>query len=158
MFYSDRSSLRVIHVNILAFQVYYFNIFMHFLYFVYLFRKFLCIITTFISLVFNHALALCEVLYLLPLELQLYNDSLQGCKKSPDTNMISGDGVYYDLPLRCRVDEHLKVLGFSCAIIDLGREDINRLHIQLAVLGNTVAVIAKLIIRYSGSAGSSCCV
>lgn len=69
---------------------------MHFLYFIYLFRVFLCIITTFISLVFNHALALCEVLYLLPFALQLYNDCLQGCKKSPDTNMISGDGVYYD--------------------------------------------------------------
>ena len=69
---------------------------MHFLYFVYLFRKFLCIITTFISLVFNHALALCEVLYLLPFALQLYNDSLQGHKKSPDIYMISGDGVYYD--------------------------------------------------------------
>ena len=125
---------------------------MHFLYFVYLFRVFLCIITTFIILVFNHALALCEVLFLLHFELQLYNDCLQGCKKSPDIHMISGDGVYYDLPLRCRVDEHLKVLGFSCVTIYLGREDINRLHIQLAVLGNTVAVILKPTVRQGGNA------
>ena len=69
---------------------------MHFLYFVYLFRVFLCIITTLIVFVFNHTLALCEVLYLLLLELQLYNDCLQGCKKTPDTYMISGDGVYCD--------------------------------------------------------------